>query len=110
MIWRLRRERSRCQLVLDSGEEIGDSDDLLLLPRPAYSERNRVGLGLTLSDDSHVGDLHHLAFADPVVEGLGAIVEMHAHTACLETLHHRLSESLDLVGNRYHPPLLRRQP
>src|ERR1700682_2551041 len=108
MIWRLRLERSRCQLVLNSGEEIGDSDDLLLLPRPAHSECNRVGLGLTLSDDSHVRDLHHLAFPYPVIECLRSIVEMHAHTACLESLHHRLSESLDLVRNRNAPHWFRR--
>src|SRR5882762_11241341 len=110
MIWRLRLERSRCQLILDSGEEIGDSDDLLLLPRAAHSERDRVRLGLALSDDGHVRNLHHLAFAYPVVECVRAIIEMHAHTACLETLHYRQRKSLDLIGNRDDSHLLRRQP
>src|SRR5213596_679284 len=66
-------------LVLQLRHEISDGQHRLLVPCSPSPHRDRARLGLALPHHRHVGDFLQLAVADPVVEGLVALVEMRAN-------------------------------
>src|SRR2546430_17392614 len=74
-----RRQGPGATLFLQLRHEISDGQHCLLIPCSPSPHRDRARLGLALPHHRHVGDFLQLAVADPVVEGLVALVEMRAN-------------------------------
>src|SRR5688572_19724061 len=106
----LRCVRSCGQLVHDTRNKISYGEYLLLLPRPAHAQGERITLGFALSYDGHVRNLEGLGLAYSIIQRLGPIVEMHAGATNLEALDNRLGSVTRLIRDRNHSHLLRSEP
>src|SRR6185312_14067712 len=84
--------------------------DFLLAARAACSYGNAPLLGFPTPDNRHVGDLERFSLADPVVQGLVAVIQMRAHAGPDQCVPYRTRRLELCVGNRHYAHLLRREP